>query len=152
MDAGGSRVVDGSPVRCVSIFLSARTEEPRLCSNHQEPEHDGDMNPSGPGDTHPRSGSKKRSRTAFSPAQVYELERRFRLQRSLSAALRRTDTQIKIWFQNRRYKTKRRVAVKVLVRDNQKPYRAGLPGPGAPPRWDPFLRGSAPGRSAVDAL
>ncbi len=87
---------------------------------------------------------KKRSRAAFSHAQVFELERRFSHQRYLSgperadlaAALKLTETQIKIWFQNRRYKTKRRqmqeqqnlansarkVAVKVLIKDDQKMY------------------------------
>lgn len=91
-----------------------------------------------------RPGTKKRSRAAFSHAQVYELERRFSAQRYLSGperadlaeALKLTETQVKIWFQNRRYKTKRRqmsaeqaaysppkkVAVKVLVRDNQTHY------------------------------
>ncbi|XP_004619184.2 homeobox protein Nkx-3.2 [Sorex araneus] len=91
---------------------------------------------------------KKRSRAAFSHAQVFELERRFNHQRYLSgperadlaASLKLTETQVKIWFQNRRYKTKRRqmaadllasapaakkVAVKVLVRDDQRQY---LPG------------------------
>uniref|UniRef100_F6VWQ6 NK3 homeobox 3 n=1 Tax=Xenopus tropicalis TaxID=8364 RepID=F6VWQ6_XENTR len=91
--------------------------------------------------------SKKRSRAAFSHAQVYELERRFSLQRYLSgperadlaAALKLTETQVKIWFQNRRYKTKRKliatqtapksslaparkVAVRVLVKDDQRQY------------------------------
>ncbi|XP_034408217.1 NK3 homeobox 3 isoform X2 [Cyclopterus lumpus] len=92
-----------------------------------------------------RPGTKKRSRAAFSHAQVYELERRFNVQRYLSGperadlaeALKLTETQVKIWFQNRRYKTKRRqmaaelvpygspktVAVKVLVRDNLKQYQ-----------------------------
>ncbi|CAI9582911.1 unnamed protein product [Staurois parvus] len=90
---------------------------------------------------------KKRTRAAFSHAQVYELERRFSLQRYLSgperadlaAALKLTETQIKIWFQNRRYKTKRKlmakqqaskapetparqVAVRVLVKDDQRQY------------------------------
>jgi hypothetical protein len=106
---------------------------------------------------------KKRSRAAFSHAQVYELERRFNQQRYLSGperadlahALKLTETQVKIWFQNRRYKTKRkqlqlqeqsttatvltssgsnsssakRVAVKVLVRDDQ-PVLAGGFGAG----------------------
>ncbi|XP_039995542.1 NK3 homeobox 3 [Xiphias gladius] len=89
-----------------------------------------------------RPGTKRRSRAAFSHAQVHELERRFSAQRYLSGperadlavALKLTDTQVKIWFQNRRYKTKRRqmaaelaacsppkkVAVRVLVRDNPK--------------------------------
>lgn len=50
---------------------------------------------------------KKRSRAAFSHAQVFELERRFSVQRYLSGpertelakSLRLTETQIKIWFQ-----------------------------------------------------
>ncbi|XP_049880756.1 homeobox protein bagpipe-like [Pectinophora gossypiella] len=100
------------------------------------------------------SGRKKRSRAAFSHAQVYELERRFSQQRYLSGperadlavSLKLTETQVKIWFQNRRYKTKRKqlqmqengmlaaaaaaanharkVAVKVLVNNNGQP---GLP-------------------------
>lgn len=91
------------------------------------------------------NGRKKRSRAAFSHAQVYELERRFSQQRYLSGperadlavSLKLTETQVKIWFQNRRYKTKRKqlqmqesgmlaaaaanarkVAVKVLVNNN----------------------------------
>uniref|UniRef100_UPI00358EFB9E uncharacterized protein n=1 Tax=Myxine glutinosa TaxID=7769 RepID=UPI00358EFB9E len=98
-------------------------------------------------------GRKKRSRAAFTPAQVLELERRFSRTRYLSGperahlalALNLTETQVKIWFQNRRYKTKRRqiatagvgsslagiappvtaakkVAVRVLVRDDQRQY------------------------------
>ncbi|XP_072293376.1 NK3 homeobox 3 [Eucyclogobius newberryi] len=87
-----------------------------------------------------KTGSKKRSRAAFSQAQVHELERRFNARRYLSGperaevaeALKLTETQVKIWFQNRRYKTKRRetvtelcacspwrVAVRVLVGDHQ---------------------------------
>lgn len=84
---------------------------------------------------------KKRSRAAFSHAQVFELERRFSQQRYLSGpersdlakSLRLTETQVKIWFQNRRYKTKRkqiqqhevavlnatkRVPVQILVRED----------------------------------
>ncbi|XP_056102502.1 homeobox protein Nkx-3.1 [Rhinichthys klamathensis goyatoka] len=59
---------------------------------------------------------KKRSRAAFTHLQVLELEKKFSRQRYLSAperahlasALHLTETQVKIWFQNRRYKTKRR--------------------------------------------
>ncbi|XP_007887182.1 homeobox protein Nkx-3.2 [Callorhinchus milii] len=91
---------------------------------------------------------KKRSRAAFSHAQVFELERRFNHQKYLSgperadlaSSLKLTETQVKIWFQNRRYKTKRRqlaadlmasvpaakkVAVKVLIRDDQRQYGPG---------------------------
>lgn len=84
---------------------------------------------------------KKRSRAAFSHGQVFELERRFSQQRYLSGpersdlakSLRLSETQVKIWFQNRRYKTKRkqiqqhevavlnaskRVPVQILVRED----------------------------------
>lgn len=62
-----------------------------------------------------RSGKKRRPRALFSHAQVYELERRFALQKYLTAhereqlagILQLTETQVKIWFQNRRYKRKR---------------------------------------------
>ncbi|RXM35927.1 Homeobox protein Nkx-2.2a [Acipenser ruthenus] len=89
------------------------------------------------------SGKKRKRRVLFSKAQTYELERRFRQQRYLSAPerehlaslIRLTPTQVKIWFQNHRYKMKRaraekgmevshlpsprRVAVPVLVRDGK---------------------------------
>ena len=58
---------------------------------------------------------KRRPRALFSHAQVYELERRFAVQKYLTAhereqlagLLHLTETQVKIWFQNRRYKSKR---------------------------------------------
>ena len=95
------------------------------------------------------SAKKKKRRVLFSKAQTYELERRFRQQRYLSAPerehlasiLRLSPTQVKIWFQNHRYKLKksrqekgldmtplpspRRVAVPVLVRDG-KPCQSSL--------------------------
>ncbi|XP_054890529.1 homeobox protein Nkx-2.5 [Poeciliopsis prolifica] len=96
----------------------------------------------------PRPRRRRKPRVLFSQAQVYELERRFKQQRYLSAperdhlagVLKLTPTQVKIWFQNRRYKCKRqrqdqslemvslppprRVSVPVLVRDG-KPCLAG---------------------------
>ncbi|KAG9346144.1 hypothetical protein AGOR_G00201910 [Albula goreensis] len=90
--------------------------------------------------------TRRKPRVLFSQAQVFELERRFKQQRYLSAperehlasTLKLTSTQVKIWFQNRRYKCKRqrqdkslemaghhhpppprRVAVPVLVRDGK---------------------------------
>lgn len=65
----------------------------------------------------PHQFRKKRSRAAFTHMQVYELERRFNHQRYLSGPersdlarrLKLTETQVKIWFQNRRYKAKRKL-------------------------------------------
>ena len=59
--------------------------------------------------------SKRKRRVLFSQAQVYELEKRFKSQKYLSAqeremlanGLNLTPTQVKIWFQNHRYKTKK---------------------------------------------
>ncbi|KAI7799763.1 NK2 homeobox 4b [Triplophysa rosa] len=92
---------------------------------------------------------RRKRRVLFSQAQVYELERRFKQQKYLSAPEREhlasmihlTPTQVKIWFQNHRYKMKRqakdkasqqpdsgnlcaqqsprRVAVPVLVKDGK---------------------------------
>lgn len=61
------------------------------------------------------SRPRRKPRVLFSQSQVSELERRFRQQRYLSAperdhlarVLQLTSTQVKIWFQNRRYKCKR---------------------------------------------
>ncbi|KAK8740330.1 hypothetical protein OTU49_002857 [Cherax quadricarinatus] len=96
----------------------------------------------------PLSQRRKR-RVLFTQAQVYELERRFKQQKYLSAPeieqlaalIHLTPTQVKIWFQNHRYKMKRaakekamseqsssgsqsvgsprRVAVPVLVKDGK---------------------------------
>lgn len=112
----------------------------------------------------PKARQRRRPRVLFSQAQVLALERRFKQQRYLSAperehlasALQLTSTQVKIWFQNRRYKCKRqrqdkslelasqplaprRVAVPVLVRD-------GKPclGPGAPAFPGPYGAAAAP--------
>ncbi|XP_036054640.1 homeobox protein Nkx-2.6 isoform X2 [Onychomys torridus] len=96
----------------------------------------------GPEPARPRP--RRKPRVLFSQAQVLALERRFKQQRYLSAperehlasALQLTSTQVKIWFQNRRYKCKRqrqdqtlelaghpltprRVAIPVLVLDGK---------------------------------
>lgn len=111
-------------------------------------DNEGDDSPG----SHNNDGQKKRKRRVlFSKAQTYELERRFRQQRYLSAPerehlasiIRLTPVQVKIWFQNHRYKLKRsrqekgldlnplpsprRVAVPVLVRDG-KPCQPSMNG------------------------
>ncbi|XP_029296236.1 homeobox protein Nkx-3.1 [Cottoperca gobio] len=70
-------------------------------------------------------GKQKRSRAAFTHLQVLELEKTFNHQKYLSAperahlagTLRLTETQVKIWFQNRRYKTKRKQQTSEFCRD-----------------------------------
>ncbi|XP_042278206.1 homeobox protein Nkx-3.1 [Thunnus maccoyii] len=71
------------------------------------------------------SGKQKRSRAAFTHLQVLELEKKFNHQKYLSAperahlasTLRLTETQVKIWFQNRRYKTKRKQQTPEFCKD-----------------------------------
>ncbi|XP_049914184.1 NK2 homeobox 2b isoform X2 [Epinephelus moara] len=119
------------------ISLDSRIEpkSPEL-STDESP--DAERDPAG--GTAQKSRGRKR-RVLFSKAQTFELERRFRQQRYLSAPerehlaglIRLTPNQVKIWFQNHRYKMKRsehslqalpllparRVAIPLLVRDGK---------------------------------
>ncbi|NXR75777.1 NKX26 protein, partial [Pycnonotus jocosus] len=121
-------------------------------------------------------GQRRRPRVLFSQGQVLELERRFQRQEYLSGSereqlarlLQLSPTQVKIWFQNRRYKSKRQrqergpgpalpalcprtVPVPVLVRDG-KPCLGGagrLPAPSGIP--GAFSYGSCCPGSALGA-
>ncbi|XP_075297840.1 homeobox protein Nkx-2.5 [Opisthocomus hoazin] len=118
----------------------AKAEQRELCSLHKSLEQEKrDLEDP----ERPRQRKRRKPRVLFSQAQVYELERRFKQQKYLSAperdhlanVLKLTSTQVKIWFQNRRYKCKRqrqdqtlemvgippprRIAVPVLVRDGK---------------------------------
>ncbi|KAL1494791.1 hypothetical protein ABEB36_010332 [Hypothenemus hampei] len=70
-----------------------------------------------------RQRAKRKPRVLFSQAQVYELEQRFQVQKYLTApereqmalGLKLTPTQVKIWFQNRRYKNKRQNPEKIEI-------------------------------------
>ncbi|TRZ23591.1 hypothetical protein HGM15179_003488 [Zosterops borbonicus] len=91
--------------------------------------------PGGSGAENGRSsaaGGRKKTRTIFSKSQVFQLESTFDVKRYLSsseraglaAALHLTETQVKIWFQNRRNKLKRQMS--------SEPEGQG-PGPAEPP-------------------
>ncbi|XP_077302997.1 homeobox protein Nkx-2.2-like isoform X2 [Arctopsyche grandis] len=130
-----------------SLSSSQRRQEEMQEDEQEEDEEDSNL----PGQM--QAHKKRKRRVLFSKAQTYELERRFRQQRYLSAPerehlaslIRLTPTQVKIWFQNHRYKTKRahqekgmqeqgslasprRVAVPVLVRDGRPCAGARAPG------------------------
>ncbi|KFQ16368.1 Homeobox protein Nkx-2.5, partial [Leptosomus discolor] len=124
-----------------NIFIPSQAPRCRkLCSLHKSLEQEKrDLEDP----ERPRQRKRRKPRVLFSQAQVYELERRFKQQKYLSAperdhlanVLKLTSTQVKIWFQNRRYKCKRqrqdqtlemvgippprRIAVPVLVRDGK---------------------------------
>ena len=71
------------------------------------------------------SNQKRKRRILFTQSQVNELEKRFSKSRYLSAperelfanCLNLTSTQVKIWFQNHRYKTKK--ALKDHIKTDQ---------------------------------
>ncbi|XP_073963273.1 uncharacterized protein isoform X2 [Choristoneura fumiferana] len=73
--------------------------------------------------------AKRKPRILFSQNQVHELEKRFKAQRYLSAPEREemakylhlSPTQVKIWFQNRRYKSKRVKSDEVSTSTDAKP-------------------------------
>ncbi|XP_069026008.1 homeobox protein HMX1-like [Embiotoca jacksoni] len=75
---------------------------------------------------------KKKTRTVFSRSQVFQLESTFDLKRYLSssdraglaASLQLTETQVKIWFQNRRNKWKRQITADMEASSGVVPYAA----------------------------
>ncbi|XP_076587842.1 NK2 transcription factor related 7 [Chaetodon auriga] len=146
---GASRIrhiYECQPEPCVS-GMQEKLDTPNSVTEEEMNEHEIsglDSSPDCDKNSNSRPRQRRKPRVLFSQSQVSELERRFRQQRYLSAPerdhlahiLKLTSTQVKIWFQNRRYKCKRqrqdkslelagyppaprRVAVPVLVRDGK---------------------------------
>ncbi|XP_054624012.1 homeobox protein HMX3-B [Dunckerocampus dactyliophorus] len=125
----------------------------------KEPEDDWRRKPdSDSADSDKKPCRKKKTRTVFSRSQVFQLESTFDIKRYLSsseraglaASLHLTETQVKIWFQNRRNKWKRQLAaeleaanlshaaaqrivrVPILYHDNGPPESSGSPAGSSP--------------------
>ncbi|KAM3937768.1 homeobox protein HMX1 [Leptodactylus fuscus] len=113
-DRDSPEISEGSDRQCRSYRkqLSDGSEDKRedgfQCKEEEKLEQDLDQ----------KSSRKKKTRTVFSRSQVFQLESTFDVKRYLSsseraglaASLHLTETQVKIWFQNRRNKWKRQLA------------------------------------------
>ncbi|KAG8135764.1 hypothetical protein E2320_008754 [Naja naja] len=143
-----------SPGSYVQAVLRS-TCEPKGLAEEAEPARDSGTGkePAEEASERPKARSRRKPRVLFSQAQVFELERRFQQQRYLSAperellasSLKLTSTQVKIWFQNRRYKCKRQRQDKALELGG--PAAGAAQQPPAPPPPPP-----PPRRVAVPVL
>ncbi|CRK94511.1 CLUMA_CG008016, isoform A [Clunio marinus] len=96
-------------------YLSNDSMSYKDTANGKEIDDDESINEDGYDEQSPDGKRKKKARTTFTGRQIFELEKQFEVKKYLSSSERSemakllnvTETQVKIWFQNRRTKWKK---------------------------------------------
>lgn len=104
-----------------SFTLSSDQEDDVCCDQSDDENKHGDSLSGDLTDDERKNRRKKKTRTVFSRSQVFQLESTFDMKRYLSSSeraglassLQLTETQVKIWFQNRRNKWKRQISAEL---------------------------------------
>ncbi|XP_041985335.1 homeobox protein HMX3-A-like [Aricia agestis] len=121
------------PDRTEEVEQKCTTYQPDMLQTYQAIARRNTKTPSCTSKDKKDKNVKRKPRILFSQTQVHALEVRFRAQRYLTAPEREqlaktlslSPTQVKIWFQNRRYKSKRIKSPEVSTSTDAKPNKTG---------------------------